>query len=276
MKGKKLGPGQIILFIVLLIVALSCIYPILFMLLSSFKERVEYLKNVFGLPQGLYLKNYVMSFEKFNIPRLTLNSLIVTLSTIAVSTLITSMAAFSFAKLKFRGSGWIFTLVIACMMIPSQVLMIPVYLIMSSLHLINNSLSLILFYVTNSIPFATFMLTVNCRGIPDEMLQSAEIDGAPVPTIYRKIILPMLKPSLITLLILNFLFYWNELMYSMLFLQTETTRTMTVAVVTIVQRYTVNMPLLMTGLMLNCIPVIVVFILFQKYISKGIAVGAIK
>ena len=273
-KKKKLS--QILIFIALMVIAISTIYPILFMLLCSFKQKYEYMTNVFGLPKSLYLQNYVISSEKFNIPRFTLNSSIVTVCSLFLSTLVTSMAAFGFAKLKFRGSETVLTLVIACMMVPGQVLMIPVYLMMSRLHLVNNFLSLILFYVTTSIPFATFLLTVNCRSIPDEILQSAEIDGAHHAGIYLWIIVPMMKPSIMTLIILNFLAFWNELMYSMLFLQTETTRTMTVAVATVVGRYVTNMPLLMTGLLINSVPTILVFIIFQKYISKGIAVGAIK
>lgn len=115
---KKKSLSQILIFAALLIIAISTIYPMVFMLLCSFKERIEYLTNIFGLPKSLYLKNYRMSFDKFNILRLSFNSMVVTLSSIAATTLITSMAAFGFAKLKFKGSGTVFTLVIACMMIP--------------------------------------------------------------------------------------------------------------------------------------------------------------
>ena len=273
---KKNSLSQIIILIVLAIIAISTIYPIVFMAITGFKEKVEYMTNIFGLPKGLYFKNFIISLDKFNLPILTRNSMIVTVSSILISTLVTSMAAFAFAKLRFKGSNTIFTLVIACMMIPGQILMIPVYLLMSKLGLISNYLSLILFYVTTSIPFATFLLTVNCRSIPDEVLESAEIDGAHPANIYKSIILPMMRPSIMTLVILNFLTFWNELIYSMLFLQTEATRTLTVAVATVMGRYVTNMPLLMTGLLINSIPTILVFIIFQKYISKGITVGAIK
>ncbi len=273
---KKKSPGQVIIFAILLITAVTAIYPIIFMLLCSFKEKVEYMTNIFGLPRGLYFTNYRIGLEKFNLPVLTRNSMIVTVSALLISTLVTSMAAFAFAKLRFRGSNAIFTLVIACMMIPGQILMIPVYLLMSRLGLISNYLSLILFYVTTSIPFATFLLTVNCRSIPDEVLESAEMDGAHPVNIFGSIILPMIKPSVMTLVILNFLVFWNELIYSMLFLQTESTRTLTVAVATVMGRYVTNMPLLMTGLLINSIPTILVFIIFQNYLSKGITVGAIK
>jgi raffinose/stachyose/melibiose transport system permease protein len=246
------------------------------MVINTFKSKDEYMGNMFGLPQEIFVKNYLMVFDRFDIIQLGLNSLIVTLSAIVLSLLFTSMAAFGFAKFRFKGNSMLFTLVIGCMMIPGQVLMIPVYKIMADLHLINNYLSLVLFYVATSIPFATFLLSANCRSIPYELLEAAKMDGANHFRIYRSIILPLLKPSLITLAILNFLSFWNELLYSMLFLQKGSMQTMTVAVATLMGRNTFNMPLLMTGLLINCIPVILIFIVFQRYIQKGITVGAVK
>jgi ABC-type glycerol-3-phosphate transport system permease component len=234
------------------------------------------MENMFGLPVELFSNNYRMVFDRFDIIQLGFNSLIVTMSSIVISLLITSMAAFGFAKFRFRGNALLFTLVIGCMMIPGQVLMIPVYKIMADLQLINNYFSLILFYVATSIPFATFLLSANCRSIPYELLEAAKMDGANNFRIYRSIILPLLKPSLITLAILNFLSFWNELLYSMLFLQKGSMQTMTVAVATLMGRNTYNMPLLMTGLLINCIPVILIFLIFQRYIQKGITVGAVK
>lgn len=276
MGKKKIRIGPIIALVFLSLIAVSTIYPILFMILSSFKTNLEYMTNVFGLPRQVNFGNYRLAFEDFDILRLASHSLLIAVSSVVITAVITSMAAYGFAKLRFRGSGHLLALVIACMMVPGQVLMIPVYLLMSRLHLINNFLSVILFYVSISIPFGTYMLTANCRNIPNEMIESAEIDGANPLLVFVYLILPMLQPAVMTLVILNFLTFWNELLYAMLFLQTDATRTMTVAIATIMGRYSTNMPLLMTGLLINCVPTLLIFIFFQKYLRKGIMIGSIK
>jgi raffinose/stachyose/melibiose transport system permease protein len=268
--------SRLLLFILLLLLAVTTLYPILFVGLTTFKASGEYIQNMFGLPRSLYLSNFAVLMDRFNIFRMMLNSFIITGSTIALSLLVSTMAAFSFSKLPFRGSRLIFTVVIASMMIPGQVLMIPVYLMMSRLNLVNTHLSVILFYTTTGIPFAVYFLTANMRSIPDELVESARIDGASPPRIYAGLMIPLALPTIMTLTILTFLSCWNELLYAMLFLQKEAVKTLTLATATLVGRYTTNIPLMMTGLFINCLPVIAVFVFFQKYVVSGVTMGAVK
>ena len=268
--------AKIIVYAILIAIVISIFYPFVFMIVNSFKERSEYYANIFGLPRAIQFTNYRVALERFDIFRLGLHSLIVTVCSIVINSLVSSMAAFGLSKLPFRGSNTIQMLILGCMMIPGQVLMVPVYLIMSAVGLINSFASVILYFVASSIPFAVFMLNTQCSNIPNGVLEAAEIDGASPPKIFINIIFPLLKPSVVTLVILNFLTFWNELLYSMLFLQTESTRTLTVEITTSIGRYTSNMPLLMTGLMINCIPTILIFIIFQNQIAKGVTAGAVK
>jgi ABC-type glycerol-3-phosphate transport system permease component len=268
--------SRVILFAILAALALTTLYPIVFVGLTTFKERGEYIQSMFGLPRALFFGNFAVLFDRFNILRIMLNSFIITSATIALSLVVSSMAAFSFAKLPFRGSSTVFVVVIASMMIPGQVLMIPVYLMMSRLGLVNTHFSVILFYTTTSLPFAVYFLTANMRSIPDELVESARIDGASPPRIYAGLMIPMSLPTVMTLTILTFLSCWNELLYAMLFLQKESVKTLTLATATLVGRYTTNIPLMMTGLFVNCIPVIIVFVFFQKYVVRGVTMGAVK
>lgn len=275
-RGWKSIVPKVLIYTVLILVVITIIYPFIFMILNSFKAKTEYYSNIFGLPAEIQFKNYKIALERFNVIKLGANSLFITVCSLAINSVITSMAAFGFSKLQFKGSNALQMIIIGCMMIPGQVLMIPVYLIMSKLGLVNTFASVILFYVATAVPFAVFMLTTQCSNIPNSVLEAAEIDGATPFKTYTHIIFPLLKPSLITLVILNFLTFWNELLYAMLFLQTPGTRTLTVEIATSIGKYVSNMPLLVTGLLLNSIPTILIFIFCQKYISKGLVVGAVK
>ena len=274
---KKSKPWtRVIVYAILIILCVTILYPYVFMVVNSFKTKSEYYGNIFGFPREMQFKNYKIALERFNVWSLGKNSLLITVLSLFINSLVSSMAAYGFSKLPFRGSKPLLSTIIGCMMIPGQVLMIPIYLIMSRLGLINNYASVILFYVASAVPFATFMLTTQCGNIPTSLLEAAEIDGCHPARIFLDIVLPLLKPAVITLVILNFLSFWNELLYAMLFLQTESTRTLTVEISTSIGKYSSNMPLLVTGLLINSIPTVLIFIFFQKYISKGLMVGAIK
>lgn len=274
MKKKKLTVSRIIMYLFLIITAVSTIYPVIFMMLSSFKDKIDYMKNMFGLPSVWRLNNYRAIFNSFDIRQMMFNSFYVTIAGVIVSLAVTSMAAFSLTKLKYEGRNGIFSLFMFVLMVPGQALMMPIYVIMSKMGLVNTRLSVILVYVATSIAFSTYLLCQNCRDIPDEIIEAARIDGASYPRVFAGMILPMLRPTLATLAILNFLSYWNEIVYSRLLLQKTELQTMTLGLLTLNGKYGTNMPLLMSGLIINLIPALMIFLIFNKYLSKGIAMGS--
>ena len=273
-RKKKLTVSKVLVYLFLIITAVSTIYPVIFMILSSFKDKIDYLKNMFGIPTVWRLNNYKAIFNSFDIKQMLFNSFYVTIVGVVVSLAVTSMAAFSLTKLKYRGRNGIFRLFMFVLMVPGQALMMPIYVIMSKMGLVNTRLSVILVYVATSLAFSTYLLCQNCRDIADEMIEAARIDGAGYPRVYARIIVPMLRPTMATLAILNFLSYWNEIVYSRLLLQKTNLHTMTLGLLTLNGKYGTNMPLLMSGLIINVIPALLVFIVFNKYLSKGIAMGS--
>lgn len=268
--------GLILVYAVLISIVFSIFYPFVFMILNSLKTEAEYFSNIFGFPKTLNFTNFRVAFERFNILVCARNSLIVTMGAIILQGLASSMAAYSFAKLPFRGSNKVYGIILACLMLPGQCLMVPVYLMMSKMGLISSYWSCILYFGATGIPFGTFVLTSQCHSIPDEILDAAEIDGANPVRTFTNIVFPLLRPAITTVAILGFLSCWNDLLYSMLLLQKNSVRTLTVEVATTVGKYSNNMPLLYTGLLLNCIPTVLVFIFFQKYIVQGMVAGAVK
>lgn len=274
MNQKKFTLSKLIVYFILILVAVSTIYPILFMVISSFKDKYEYMQNMFGLPSGINMNNYKAIFKSFDIPKLLFNSFFVTTIAVVLGLAVNSMAAFSLTKMKYKGRDSIFRMIMFVLLVPGQALLMPVYIIISKMELVNTYLGVILIYISTSIAFSTYLLVQNCRDIPDEMIEAAKIDGAGYPKVYLAIILPMLKPTLSTLAILNFLSYWNEVVYSRLILQKAEYHTMTLGLMTLSGKYGTNMPLLMSGLIINVIPALMIFIIFNKYLSKGIAMGS--
>ncbi len=274
MKSIRRIISKIIVFSILIIIAASTIYPIFFMILSSFKDKYEYMLNMFGFPSEWKLNNYQAIFKSFDVVKLMMNSFFITVVSVALSLLINAMAAYSLTKLRYRGRKHLFAMIMFVLLVPSQALMMPIYMIISNLGLVNTHLGVILIYVSTSIAFSTYLLSQNCRDIPDEIIEAARIDGSSYPVTFQRIVLPMLKPTLATLGILNFLSFWNEIVYSRLILQKVDQQTMTLGLMTIQGKYGTNMPLMMSGLIINIIPAFIIFIVFNKYLSKGITMGS--
>lgn len=273
---KKIKIGRILVFLFLTFIAVGTIAPFIYMVLTTFKEKNEYIIHMFSMPESLNLKNYKVIFKNYNILQLNKNSLIITAGSLVGMLTVTTMAGFAVSKLKFTGKRILYALMAFCMIMPGQVVMIPVYTLMSKLGLVNSHLSVILIYITTSIPFATFLFAANCSSVNDGIIESAKIEGASIPVIYLRIILPMIKPTIAAVAILNFVSYWNELFWAMILLQEDAKRTLTVGLVSLTGRFGSNMPLTYTGLLINCIPIIIVFFIFQKQLIKGTSAGAMK
>lgn len=273
---KHLKFSRIIVFLLLSILAATTLLPILYMIMATFLSKDEYMLNMFALPKALDFQNYKVVLEAFNFVRMTFNSLFVSVITVSASLLVTSLAAYSINKLTWKGKKTVMGLITVGMFMPGQVLIIPVYQILIGLNLVNNSFGLIIFYVATSIPFTTMMMIANIKGIPNQILESATIDGAGSFKIYLNVILPLLKPTLVTAAIINFISYWNELLYAMIILQDERIRTITVSIVSLTNKFGSNMPLLYAGLLLSAIPVIILYLIAQKQIIKGVSSGSLK
>jgi ABC-type glycerol-3-phosphate transport system permease component len=269
--------SKIVIFAIMLLMAMTSIYFLLFMIINSFKTQTDYILSPLALPKEINFSNYVMMFKSYNIVKLFANSLIIVSSAIFIEILFCSLAAYAFAKTKFKGKNLIFLFFISMMIIPFQVLMLPLYMMFAKINLINTRISLIIIYFAVSIPFALYFLTTNFRKIPDEIMESARIDGASYFRIYWSIILPIGKPALITLFILDYVWIWNELALGLIFLQSEEVKTITVAAATILgNRYSFNQPLLLTGLFLSCLPILILYSFAARFIMKGATAGAVK
>jgi len=272
-KFRRELPYKLPIFLALCLVALTTLLPLLYMAMTALKDETEYFTNPYGLPQGLHFDNFRIMVENYGFLRSLGNSVLIVGTSLTLSLLIGSLAAFAVAKLRFRGKRVFFLFLISLQLVPGQVMLIPIYLLFSRLGMINNFLSVILMYTVGSLPFSIFFLNASFRNIPDELVEAAKIDGASFRQIYMYIILPIGSPAILTLGILNFLSMWNELILALMLLPDESKRTITSAVSMVVGRFTTNQPLLMTGLLMSSLPTIVVLVIFSRYLVKGISAG---
>lgn len=261
------------IFLALLLIAATTVYPLLFLTLNALKERTEYAKNVYGLPSGLYLDNFQVLVENYDIVRAVANSLVVTAIAVTVSVFLSALTSFVLAKVPFRGQRAVFGLIVGVLLVPAQVLLIPVYLLFSRLGLVNNVLSVILIYTALALPFGTFLLTSSFRAIPNELIESARLDGASLGTVFRTVILPLGRPAILTLAVLSFLSMWNELLLGMMLLPDQSKRLLTPTIALLLGRLLTNQPLLMAGLLISSLPTVLLLILFSRYLVRGITLG---
>ena len=267
---------KIIIFIVLCLISVSIIYPFVFMIMNSFKPQGDYFLGPLKPPKKLIVKNYIIMFKSYKILKLFFNSLIIVTTAIFLEIILSSLAAYAFAKKNFSGKTILFVFFISLMIIPFQVLMLPLYIFFAKIHLINTRIALIIIYTAVVIPFALYFLTVSFRTIPDEILEAAKLDGASYFRIYWSIILPIEKSVILTLFILDYVWLWNELILAIIFLQSDEIKTMTAGVATILGRYMNNQPLLLTGLLLSAIPTIIIYTIASRFLVKGMTLGAVK
>jgi len=258
------------------LIAFTTIYPIFFTLNVSLKSHKSFVLNRFALTLDPTLQNFLRAWTYARIGKYFWNSLIVTAGAVVLLWAVCSMAGYAFAQMKFRGNRALFLLILAGMMIPIQVVLVPFYKLVLDLHLLNKHVGLILAYSAFFLPFGVYLMTAYYTSIPSELPEAAKVDGASVWQIYTYIMLPMGRPALATLGILNTLYAWNDLLISLLVLQERELRTLMVGIAALRGEYTTDVPLMAAGLILGALPVIILFLIFQAQISKGMTVGAVK
>lgn len=252
------------------------VVPFIFMILNSFKEKFEMLANgVFALPEHWSLDNYKAVLSD-NFPRYFMNSVIVLAISLTLLLFISACAAYPLSRMKFKANGFIYSLVVACMAIPVHITLIPIFQMSQKFHLYDTIWALVGPYVAMGVPISVFILTSFMKSIPREIEEAAEIDGCSKFKMFFKVMLPMSKPGLSTLAIYNGVMMWNEYSFAYTLTQSETNRTLPLAVWDFKGRYAMDIPTIMAVLTLSVLPMIILFIFSQDKLIKGMTAGAVK
>jgi raffinose/stachyose/melibiose transport system permease protein len=277
MIGKTKGrTTKTLIFIILMILVISDVYPLLFVFLNSLKNRPDYLTNPFNLPNldQLAWSNYATMISQFQILKLFKNTLIISVLTIFFLLTFGIVASYAFSKLKFIGKDVIYFLIISSMFVPVQVTIIPIYMLFSKINLVNTHWSVVFTYLGMFLSEAILLMTATFRGIPDETIEAAELDGAGYFGILRYVIVPMGRPAIVLCIIYYFIVTWNDLFTPLILLTDMDSRTVMVALASLISRYSGDPTFQFAGLFLAAIPAILVYVIFQKYIIKGIGEGS--
>jgi multiple sugar transport system permease protein len=276
-RKAHLTTGQIFVYAVLLIGLVYTLVPFLWMLSTSFKSASEIVRlPPTVIPENFTLKSYQTIFTDPRVPlaRFYLNSIIVTCSIVAMVLFTSSLAGFVFAKYQFFGKNVLFTLILATMMIPFQVIMIPLYLVLVRLGITDNLLGLIVPSATSA--FGIFLMRQFIEGIPSELIDAARIDGASEFGIYGRIILPQLGAALATLGIFQFMATWNDYLWPLIVVTTTERRTLPIMLTWYNSQHGARPDLTMAASVLVILPILVVYFIFQRWIVRGIALTGFK
>jgi ABC-type glycerol-3-phosphate transport system permease component len=262
--------------VVLLLFSLVAIYPIYYMIVTAFKTRPDWLHDQFGLPNPFTLQNITDALNKGNIPLWFGNSLMVTIASLIVSTIVSALAAYALARFRFAGRALYFNSMIALMVIPPAVLILPLFVLMVNIGLINTIPSVIIIYSGLLIPFSVYLLVSFFRSLPPELFDAAAIDGCSNLDTFWRITLPLSTPAMVTLVVVNALFVWNELFIALVFLQGETVMTLMPGLTLFKGHFTTNEPLIMAGTLIATIPMILLYLFGQRLFVEGLVAGAVK
>lgn len=259
----------------LLLLALFTALPLLWMISASLMPTGEAMTLPARLvPSRPTLEHYEMLFTRLNLGRMFLNSLLLASSVTAISLLCNSMAGYAFAKLRFRGRDRLFALLLATLIVPPQVTVLPLFLEIRALGLVNSFGGVIVAGIATV--FGIFLVRQFAQGIPDELLDAARLDGASELRIFWTIVLPVLRPILVTLGVFTFLTSWNDFMWPLTVLTDESKYTLPVAIANLSGEHVQDTELMMAGAVITVLPGLILFLCLQRQYIEGITMGSVK
>jgi raffinose/stachyose/melibiose transport system permease protein len=257
----------------LVVTAVAALYPLYFVAITAFKTQHEYLTNRMWPPAHPTLENFREAFRDGEIVRWVANSLVLTVASVVISTVVAALAAYPLARGRFRGQRVYLGANVVLMVVPPVVLVVPLYLLSVSLDLVNSRIFVTVVYVGLLVPFSIFVLVNFFATIPRSLEDAAAIDGAGTLRTMRHVALPLSAPALVTIIVVNAVWVWNELLIALVFLQDNDARTLTAGLTFFQGRFTSNDPLVMTGALIASIPMIVLYLLGQRFFIRGLSAG---
>ncbi len=273
---KKVSIAKIIIYIFLIAMAIIYLAPLLWVFNVSFKTNKEIFTAPFALPQNPTFENFTFAWTAGKLGIATLNSFIVCVVTLILSMVIGSMAAFGIARLRWKFSQYALIYFLTGMMIPVHCVLIPLFTRFAKVGLSNSLTGLILPYLTFALPITIFIMVGFFEGMPNELIESACIDGASIYQIFFKVCLPLGKTGLFVTGLMTFIGNWNELLLAMVFISDDMKKTLPVSLSKFVGPYNTNYSQMFAAIIVAIIPTIVVYCAFSNQIVDGLTAGAVK
>lgn len=268
--------GTIIVYIILVLWAVTTIFPFVWVLLNSVKPSAEVLSSSFALPKEFTWRNYINAFSKLNVANAYKNSLIISGSVTIGVMILASFLSFAMSRYEFKGKRLLNSLLVASLMFPVFSTIIPVFRMIVSWGLLNKNIAVILPQIAGNLSFATIVMIGFMNSIPIEMEEAAYMEGANVFQVFFRIIVPLCKPSLSTVAIFSFLWSYNDLFVQKIMIRDNTKFPISTLLEQISSQYGTDFGLMAASVALIIIPVLIVYCFLQKNIIKGLTAGAVK
>ncbi|PTV93620.1 raffinose/stachyose/melibiose transport system permease protein [Halanaerobium saccharolyticum] len=272
----EISMTKFVIYMVLIAWASTTILPLLWVANNSFRTTTQIVDAPFSLPDSFNLANYVTATERINILNSYKNSLIMSGTTVLLVLLFGGMAGYAMSRFKFKFRGFINKMIVVALMIPAFVTVVPVYEIFIDLGIVNTYLALILPHTAGNLVFATMMLSAYMSSVSTEIEEAALLDGATRWQIFSRIFVPISRPAFATVGIFTFLWSYNDLFSALVFVPNKSVQPITVLLNQVKSQYGTDLGLQATAVIVTVIPVLLVYIILQKHIIKGLTQGAVK
>lgn len=280
LRFRKASIGTKVFIIISLIIMSTYVllisYPIINMVMSSFKSTRDILRTPFGLPSEFSFHNYKVLWIDKHFDVYFMNSILITSFSMIFVVFFGSMASYGISRYKFKGNTLVYMLFLSGIMLPLKAAVIPLFMIIKGMNLINTRWSVIFIFMAMGIPSTVFILSGFMKTVPKEMEYAARIDGCKDFSIYSKIFMPLSVPSIALVTIYNAVPIWNDFFFPLVFLQSEKAKTLPVGLSSFFGQNSTNWSLLFTGLSLAIVPMIIIYLFMSKYFIKGLTAGAVK
>jgi len=272
----RIRPDRVLKHGILILATIVALTPTVFMLFTSVKSDEEYTFNKVGLPQSIVFDHFNNVLFDSGFIGWMGNSIILAAGAVALSTVVSCLGAYAIARMQFPGRGLLFSISTSLMAIPPVVMIVPLFVLYTQLGMISTYQRAILIHAGLITPFSVYLLTSFFRTLPREIFESARIDGAGDFLILLKIVIPLSLPALLTLVVVNALYVWNDLLIAIIFLQDDAKRTLMAGISVFQGRYGDQIPLTMAGMVFASAPMVILYLMFQKHYIQGLMAGSIK
>jgi raffinose/stachyose/melibiose transport system permease protein len=276
MKKKVNFLSSFIINVPIMLLSITCIFPVVWLLYSSVKTDAEFTISPSAFPAKIHFDNYINAFRRANFGTFTFNSFFNSVIALSLVLIISFTLGYLLSRYRFKGRNLIYGMLMASMMIPVYALIVPVFIQEKNLGIHNTRFSLIPIYVALELPTAVFLIDGYLKSISIDLEDAASIDGATLPKIMFTIMMPICKPILSTIIILTFMHVWNEFAFAQVLLMDEKIKTIPIGLTYFTSQYSTSYTLLLAALAMATIPVIIIYLFFYNKIMEGMMAGAIK
>ena len=267
---------KVIAYTFLIIMAIIFVMPMLFTIISSLKTKLDIFSDPFALPRNPQWSNYVIAWKDANMSAYFINSVIQSGSTVILTSLISTMAAYALARFDFKLNKVLVLVFMLGMMVPMHTILVPVSYIIGLFNLKNNIFALVLVYVAFNLPFSIMVMITFMKGVNRSLEEAAIIDGANYFQIYSKIMIPLTLPAISTISIFNFMGAWNNILFPLLFINDKRLRPISLGLLNFNGERGSEYGLMMAGIVITVAVPLAIYLLFQEKVESGLAAGAVK